>query len=342
MPDLIGAEIFATGKWNDLEFSDDDIDDIVANFEALGDIHKVPLKLGHNDEQQVTDGQPALGWVQKVYKQGNKLLADFVDMPNVIYDAIKQKLYRTVSVELLFNVNHDGSKYNHVLDAVALLGADHPAVNTLQDLQTLMATRTEFSGGRRLVFETLTGRKKPKRKKGMDEEEVKKLIAAALKPLETANEELKTENADLKKKLEKRDEEAAEFSRKQEEEKVKAARKEVTELLDTAVKDKKMTPAVRETYAKQIGLEDDERVLEIDLEQVKIMCDATKGVDDKETGLDGDSEDDHENPEAKLLALTRKNRSADETFEAAFMRTAEANPKLHRAYLDMNGEEVRR
>lgn len=176
----------------------------------------------------------------------------------------------------------------------------------------------------------------------MDEEEVKKLIAAALKPLETANEELKTENADLKKKLEKRDEEAAEFSRKQEEEKVKAARKEVTELLDTAVKDKKMTPAVRETYAKQIGLEDDERVLEIDLEQVKIMCDATKGVDDKETGLDGDSEDDHENPEAKLLALTRKNRSADETFEAAFMRTAEANPKLHRAYLDMNGEEVRR
>jgi hypothetical protein len=159
MPDLKGREIFAIGKWNNMTFSENDLDDIVENFERLNSIHRVPLKFGHNKEQQVTDGQPAIGWVSKVFRQGGKLYADFTDMPKSVFEAIKNKLYRTVSVELLFDVDHDGNRYDHVLDAVALLGADHPAVNTLADLDALLASRATFSGGQRMSFETIAGKR---------------------------------------------------------------------------------------------------------------------------------------------------------------------------------------
>lgn len=343
MSDLIGAEIFAVGKWNDIEFTAKDLDDIIANFDGLSEIHKVPLKLGHNDDQKVTDGQPALGWVQKVYKKGNKLLADFVDMPKTIYEAIKNRLYNAISIELLFNVDHDGTKYNHVLDAVALLGADHPAVNTLADLDKLLATRAEFSGGRRIIFETQAGKRKKIKEEEfeMDEKQVEKLIATALKPLEDSNKALAEELKAEKVKTEMFEKEKVEFVRKEEEKAVVLSRKIVTDILNEAVRDNRMTPAVRETYSKQIGLDDDKKVIDIDVDQVKIMCAATKGADDGEgeTGMHGDPNRGSKDPEEELIVLTRKSmaETGENNFAVAFGRVAPAHPKLHKAYLDSNG-----
>lgn len=95
----------------------------------------MPLKLGHNGDQPLTDGQPALGWVSRVYRDGRKLLADFIDMPTSIYEMVKAGLYKFVSVELAKNVLAGTREIPWVLDAVALLGADQPAVGTLKDLQ---------------------------------------------------------------------------------------------------------------------------------------------------------------------------------------------------------------
>ena len=133
--ELKGREIFAEGMWNGLNFSSSDLEDIVANFSKLKDDHRVPLKFGHDADHN--DGQPAIGWVERIFKEGTKLFADFTHMPRIVFDAIEQQLYRTISIELLFNVDNDGNKFNHVLDAVALLGADHPAVNSLADLDLL-------------------------------------------------------------------------------------------------------------------------------------------------------------------------------------------------------------
>jgi len=138
---LLGAEIFSTGTHNKMEFKDSDLEAIVKAFDALGASARVPLKFGHNNDQTITDGQPALGWVQRVWKDGNKLLADFVDMPTVVFDVIKKGLYKFVSVELLQNYNRNGASFPWVLDAVALLGADIPAVSGLKDLQALALTR---------------------------------------------------------------------------------------------------------------------------------------------------------------------------------------------------------
>jgi len=134
---LEGAEIFATGKWNGLDFTDDDLDKIVQSFEFFDLSGRIPLKFGHNSEQPLTDGQPALGWVDRIWREGSKLLADFRDVPRVVYDAIKSGRYKHVSVELLRDVTAGNRTVPLVLDAVALLGADLPAVGTLKDLQTL-------------------------------------------------------------------------------------------------------------------------------------------------------------------------------------------------------------
>jgi len=340
--DLIGREIFAVGTWNGLEFTESDLDDVVANFESLGENHKVPLKLGHNEDQKVTDGQPALGWVSKIYKHGQKLLADFTDMPSVIYDAMMKKLYRTVSVELLFNVDHKGTKYNHVLDAVAILGADQPAVNTLSDLNALLASRISFAGGTRQCFDTMAGNgpKLEESDMGMSKEEVQELLNTSLAPLKAEAEELRAENKTLKAKAEADRLEKEDYARKEAAKKVTMAREAVTTILDDAVKAKSMTPALRETYAKQIGVDDDARVIEIDVDQVKLMCGAVKGEDQGESGRVGDNEQVDDAGE-ELLRLTRKAMAAtgDDNFNATFSRVAAANPELHKEYLDSNGEK---
>jgi len=150
MATLAGAEIFATGTHNGLSFGEDDLDAIVQAFDALGLAGRIPLKFGHNVEQPMTDGQPSLGWVERIWREGKKLLADFRDVPAVVYEAIRNGRYKHVSVELLRDVRSDSRIVPLVLDAVALLGADIPAVGSLRDLQSLALTR--LRGTERLVF----------------------------------------------------------------------------------------------------------------------------------------------------------------------------------------------
>lgn len=151
--DIRGAELFKIGRWNGILFKSTDLDAIFESFAALGLAGRVPLKFGHNDEQPLTDGQPALGWVTRVYRQGDVLKGDFSDVPRVVHEAIKAGNYKFVSVELLRDVVAGGREYAWVLSAVALLGADIPAVSNLNELRQLtMARRAEFSSGTRMTF----------------------------------------------------------------------------------------------------------------------------------------------------------------------------------------------
>lgn len=345
MPELKDREIFSAGTWNGLDFDKNDLEEIAENYDKLSDEHKVPLKFGHNKDQKVTDGQPAIGWVSRVYVNGTKLFADFSDVPKVVFNAIKNKLYRTVSIELLFGVKKDGTRFNHILDAVALLGADKPAVSNLADLDALLATRANFDGGRRLVFETIAGSVKTLDDEEEDdmpisEEKFNKLVASVdelgtkIDEKDKEIDELKKENDSLKAKNQK-------FTEDKESEKVKTARDDVNQVLDAAVKQKTLTPAGREAFEKQFGVDDDEQVVKIDLDNVKAMFSVKKINDDKENALDKDKDDENlDNPEEELFSLVNKNmaETGEEKFEVAFMRVAKANPKLHKAYLDLNGE----
>lgn len=159
---LKGAEIFATGTWpgsRRIEVTVEDLDGIVDSFNALRLAGRVPLKLTHDGPDRdrsaiYGDGDfdaskhLAMGWVQRVWRDGVKLMAD-LDVPDKVYKLIKDGFLKFVSVELLPDVQAFNRVLPWVLDGVALLGSDNPAVGVLRDLQalTMRARRAAFRAG---------------------------------------------------------------------------------------------------------------------------------------------------------------------------------------------------
>ena len=143
--ELRGVELFSAGTWNGDAYSEADLDAMVSAFHSLG--VRPPVKLGHDEAQRwfgQRDGAPALGWVANLRRFGKKLVGDLVDIPDALHGMIESKRYRTKSAEVYWNYKDgEGRIWPRVLRAVALLGADLPAVEGLQDLQmALMADGT--------------------------------------------------------------------------------------------------------------------------------------------------------------------------------------------------------
>lgn len=142
----ISAEIFSAGEWTDssgvkMNFTMENLNQIISNFQALKDRLKPPLKFGHSEKQIVqgqSDGDPALGWVSNVRIVGKKIVGTFSDVPTIVYEAIRTGRYKRVSSEIYNSVAINGKKTGMALRAVALLGADLPAVNNLKDLAAFL------------------------------------------------------------------------------------------------------------------------------------------------------------------------------------------------------------
>lgn len=247
-------EILAVGLWNGIDFTDADLTMIAYAFDKLKEVHKVPMKIGHNDEQKLTDGQPKLGAVTKVQVVGDKLMATIESMPDIVFSAIEQGLYDSVSVELDMGVEHSGEFFMWVLSGVALLGADIPAVNTLADLTSFMSREYQLPHKKRIAFSAIQNVNKfSKRGFTMNEEEYKAKIASLEAKNKLLQDDSDASNADLKKQKEEREGLEAKVKKSEEEnaEKEKVEQeKELMSKLDTLVKEKKILPAVREEFMK--------------------------------------------------------------------------------------------
>jgi hypothetical protein len=136
LKEIKGVEIFSTGTWNGDPYTTDDLDEMVKAYSEMQSTLKPALKFGHTAEQKLlqADGMPAAGWIGALYRKGDKLVADFVDMPRQVYELIQKKAYKKVSSEVFWNIEIAGKKYKRMLAAVALLGADTPAVMNLKDI----------------------------------------------------------------------------------------------------------------------------------------------------------------------------------------------------------------
>lgn len=144
MSDLFSLQsvpIFSAGTWNNDVYHEADLDAIVAAHGQVG--FKPPLKLGHDETQPLakSDSMPALGWVTNLRRVGKTLYADFTDLPKRVWEAITRKAYDRVSAEIYWDYVESGRKFPRVLKAVALLGAEIPAVTSLQALQSLYAAQ---------------------------------------------------------------------------------------------------------------------------------------------------------------------------------------------------------
>jgi hypothetical protein len=147
---ILGLEIFAVGTHTDSggstnSFTDDDVDYMVNKF-AGGFPEFVPIKLGHTSDEfnrQVAaelglpasslngengegfDGVAALGQVTNLYQEGDKLVAD-LKVPDEMANLFRDEYFRDVSCELSVD-----EQDRWILDGLAMLGAERPAVDTL-------------------------------------------------------------------------------------------------------------------------------------------------------------------------------------------------------------------
>ena len=139
--DILGIEIFAVGTWNGMKFVQEDLRQIADNTNALmaKGTSKPPLKLGHAEQDGLLYpdeklGQPALGWMENLRVVADKLIADFRSVPDIVVEAVKQRRYRQLSIEMDY-LKHMGWRAT----GLALLGADLPVVKTLNDLQAYLS-----------------------------------------------------------------------------------------------------------------------------------------------------------------------------------------------------------
>ena len=336
------VEIFATGQWNGMTFEIEDLNMMAAAFNSLKEVHKVPLKLGHNEEQAVTDGQPALGWVGNVWVEGQKLIAEFVDIPEVVYTAIKNKLYKHVSVELDMGVEHKGSNYTWVLSGVALLGADIPAVNTLADLTNYMSKELPFK--KRVAFTAIDINKHTK-EFTMNELEKAQAEVDALKAKIEANDE---QTAIFAKDKVEADSKIAKFEAKEAADVIEAetayfakAKTNMTEKLEEMVKSEIITPAQREKF--MADFKDDKSVIERLDFTLDILSEgvSNKGLDTDEHGKHIKSENkDDEGKSPDVIFSQRINellvKDTSLTFMSARTMVMKADPELATAYHNMN------
>jgi hypothetical protein len=105
---------------------------MVANFGRVG--FNPPVKLGHKEQS----GDRAFGWVTAIRRIGSKLVADLSGVPAALVRLIKDRAYDAVSSEVFWNLERNGKTFRRVLKAVALLGAETPAVSDLRPLHTAL------------------------------------------------------------------------------------------------------------------------------------------------------------------------------------------------------------
>jgi hypothetical protein len=150
------VEVFRSGvalkAGKPLTFTTDDVMDFVEAFATLG--WQPPLKIGHNDEQPLLDGLTAIGRVTALRAAEVKgsdgatalgLFADLERVPNELREAIRTGALYQRSIEFWRNVSRPtgGGTLPLVLKAVALLGADLPAVRGMPPLDIAPATFAE-------------------------------------------------------------------------------------------------------------------------------------------------------------------------------------------------------
>lgn len=168
MRTVSGVRIFSSGTWTDSsgvtrEWTDEEIDELVRAFN-MGVPAVVPLKAGHTPDsfnQSLAEkldvpvdvvigdhgkGQISIGRMSTLERRGSLLFASFERVPDSIAELIEMGLYSTVSVEIEDNIGD----YASAITAVALLGAEEPAV----DVATL--DRALVFGGKRENAHVLT------------------------------------------------------------------------------------------------------------------------------------------------------------------------------------------
>jgi hypothetical protein len=330
----LDAEIFSTGIWNGETFTQGDLEEIARNFERLKGEIQPPLKFGHDERQTLlgqADGDPALGWVRALRVEGGKLIARLAGLPDVVYRAIQAGRYRRVSSELYFNLRRNGEELGKALKAVALLGADIPAVTNLQDLTALMTAAPRFEAGAVKVF---TGPWHARVTPAQPESEPTMVEPSNLTALEAEVSELRAYKV--------RQEQQQDQDRRQRDgESFRSARKTALAFCEDQVREGRLSPALRNRLAREFDGQAQgfsaAAGLAVSWESVRaLVLEGATAALGGEVGFAQTEESPADaDPSARLATLaTRKMTELGLTYSQAAQYVLKTDPGLARAYRD--------
>lgn len=117
---------FIDSRGNQQDFTAESLDAIAEKYNSKvseNSAYEAPLVKGHP-----ADNSPAFGWVERLQRNHNFLMAKLKDISEKVLDDIKHKSYRKVSVSLYPDM---------MLRHIGLLGAASPAVTGLAELSQI-------------------------------------------------------------------------------------------------------------------------------------------------------------------------------------------------------------
>jgi len=142
--EIKGVEIAYPGKFSaktgKVILTKKDLDEMVKHFEA--GLYPPYLNIDHDDKltNKVKEKHNVLrlGTISKLYKTGERLIADFKEVPKQIAEFINKGLMSLRSIE--FSLKHPGANgefYRNVLKGVSFFGTGVPAIPSLADIPVL-------------------------------------------------------------------------------------------------------------------------------------------------------------------------------------------------------------
>lgn len=137
---LEGMNLFRAGRWmvdgKLMTFDIDFLDKVIANFNAgyMEPYIKITADGQHTPQPPIFRNL-AFGWVDKLWRIGERLYANFKDVPLQVAEGIKKGLIKKRSVEIPLNFTlGNGEKVGPVLKAALFFGQGRPLVHGLEDL----------------------------------------------------------------------------------------------------------------------------------------------------------------------------------------------------------------
>ena len=273
------------------------------------------------------------------------------NVPDALVDLIKQGRYNSVSIEFLPRVQFQGNSFTNVLRAVALLGAELPAVKGLKELSANLMSEFAFEFEDADPAETLEKELEMPNEANFTQEQVDALIETAVsKAVDDAKasfsekvEAQEAEIAGLKEDNAKLAEgkAAIEASMK---EYVSASEQKATEaLIDKAIDDGKILPAEKDKYMalaqvdQTVKFGEDETSVRSLLES--ILDGAAPKLDLSENMAGGEAKKDVEGGAMEIIHdRTMKAIEASEgklDYATAYNQVLNADPELKAQYANL-------
>ncbi len=308
---LVEAGVWHEGK---TKITEEDLDEMVRNYEETKDRFSPYIVLGsHTSRKKMQEGDaglPSFGVLKNVRKVGSRLVADLSELSKTVHDLIVKGAYRRPSIEMWVKwkdtvADKVRAKF---LAGIAILGADHPAANTLpltiEDVAALYASGGDEveklyieSEGLFEFKEEPTDDDPPTDEGGEIDMPEDKLIEQLRNDKATVEKKLEAAekaNSDMVDEYKKTIEELEEKIEANETEKTEAATKAKDATIETFLEEQtkagKLLPAFKENFAKNLRDADD---LDAEMATMKANFEEMPKIMDLNTEHgDGEGDDD--------------------------------------------------